>query len=146
MEIVKYSEQYEQDVIDMVSKFFEESLREYQDEIDLEAVNESIANYRDNSFLLLIDDKPVGMLAGIDITTPFNNDRVYQNMVWYVKPEHRAHSIDFLREAEKLLLKQGFAEIIISCLHNQKKDLMFALFQRGGYKAIETHFMKRLKL
>ena len=144
MNIEKYTERYKEDFLHLVKEFYEESLKEYDTNYSIEAVNNAIINAKDTTYLLIIDDKAVGVIAGMPVNSQISVDKVYQELIWFVSRTHRRHGVRFLLKIEKLLKKEGYVSIIMACMHNSKTDKLFGFYKRCDYIPFETHFLKRL--
>jgi len=144
MTIVNYIPTYKADVLELVSEFYEEALKENDGGLDIDTLNKTIEIYKDNSFLLIVENKCVGLIAGLTVHTPINADKVYQEIIWYVKKSYRKYGVRLLREVERILKEAGYTAVIMACLHNSKTDKLFNLYNRLGYKPLETHFRRDL--
>lgn len=144
MIVVPYDEQYRQDIIEVIRNFYEEAIKEYSAAIDADKLNQTIEQYKDNAFLLIINGKCEGVLAGMAITSPLNHKLVYQEIIWYVNKDHRKYGIFLLHKVEQELKARGFTQLIMACVFNSKTDKLFSLYERMGFKPFEAHFLKTL--
>ena len=144
MNIEKYTERYKEDFLHLVKEFYADSLSEYDGAFDIESVNNAIIKAKDTTYLLIIDGKAQGVFAGQTTSSPLNEDKVYQELIWFVSRTHRRHGVRFLLKIEKILKKEGYVSIIMACMHNSKTAKLFSFYKRCDYIPFETHFMKRL--
>jgi len=143
MRIETYEDKYEQDVIDMMLNFYKESLGEYGLKIEIPAVKATLDANRQTTFLMVVEGKAVGILAGIVVHPIMNGDTIFQELVWYMEHKYRTYGVIFLRKVEKALKQKGFTGIVMVCMHNSKTDKLFKFYQRAEYVPLETHFMRR---
>jgi hypothetical protein len=140
MLIVGYDLKYRADVVNLVEEFYNEALKENDGGLDINTLQQTIDIYKDNAFLLIVQDKCVGLIAGLTVHSPINADKVYQEIIWYVTKAQRRYGIYLLRQVELMLKAAGYSSVIMGCMANSKADKLFTLYQRLGYKPIETHF------
>jgi GNAT superfamily N-acetyltransferase len=144
MIITNYEHKYQADVLELVTEFYNEAMKDYDTGIDIDTLKHTIDIYKDNSFLLIREDKCIGLIAGLTGHSPINNDKVYQEIIWYVSKPYRRYGVHLLYEVERLLTARGYSSIIMACLHNSMTDKLFRLYERLGYKPVETHFRREL--
>jgi len=142
--IERYTTARYKEVLAIVRNFYEEALKEYGGNFDETIFNETVNKYKDNSFLLIIDDKCVGVLAGIETTSPLNRDKIFQEIIWYVNKPHRKYGVYFLNKAREMLRQEGYSAIVMACIHNLKTVQLFRFYERHGFIPFETHFLGRL--
>ena len=147
MEILRCNDllsKYKIDITGLVEEFFEESLKEYESGIDMKTLHKSMEIYKDDSYLMIVEDKCVGLIAGMTIHSPLNNDKIYHEIMWYVKKEYRRKGVFLLRTVEKMLRDAGYTSIIMTCMHNSMEAKLFHLYRRLGYEPLQTHFRRSL--
>ena len=144
MIIENYTEQRKDDVIRLVREFFDESLSEYNQRFELDALYKTIEEYRQHSFLLIIDGKCEGIIAGKEVSTPFSNERVFHEIIWFVSKPHRMRGVFLLNQTMKTLKDLGFTQIIMTLMHNSKTDKLWDYYCRLTFIPFETHFIKNL--
>lgn len=147
MKVIKADTNYYDDIIQLIREFNQESFYEYNNlPMDESYLIGSFIKFKDSSFCLIDDnDKCVGILAGQAIDNVINGTKWWQEIVWYVNKDYRLHGVRFLRKAEQMLKDDDFQMMIMVCLHNSKTDKLFRLYERTGFKAMETHFLKQLQ-
>ena len=144
MLIVPYDDKYKDGVIQVINNFYTEALSEYSSPIDKDVLSKTIEQYKDNTFLLLIEGKCEGIFAGITTTSPLNSDKVYQELIWYVNKPHRLNGVYFLRQVELILEGQGYKQLVMAVMANSKMDKITKLYKRMNFKLFEMHFIKTL--
>jgi hypothetical protein len=144
MTIIPYEDKYKNDIIAIVNNFYDEALKEYSGALSIDALNKAIEAYKDNSFLLIIDDKCEGIISGTIAQSPISEDKIYQEYIWYINEKHRRYGVLFLKRVMQMLKEQGYTQIIMACMHNSKTEKLFRLYERMGFKAFETHFLMQL--
>lgn len=144
MIIERFKPERWQDVVDIVRNFHEESLKEYEQAFDINVLNATIDRLKDQAFLLIVDNKCEGLIAGQVVTPPFSTDKIYQEMIWFVNKEHRQHGVHLLNKALELLKADGFKAMVLCCMANSKTDKVTKLYERMGFMPFEQHFMRSL--
>jgi len=144
MRIERYSDQYENDVRWLVREFQRESLDEYGLTFNDEALIRTIKEIKDQIFILIIDDRCEGVLAGKEVQTPQSNDKCWHEVIWFVSKKHRKYGLRLLDAVKAILKAEGFTSIVMVYMHNSKSDKLHRLYTRLGYRAMETNFIGRL--
>ncbi len=145
MNIAAYDIKYKDDILGLVDDFYNEALKDMDSKIDMATLNKTLEVYKDNLFLLIVEDRCVGLIAGLQAHSPINSDKVYQEIMWYVKKSHRKYGGYTLREVQKILAAAGFTSIIMALLHDSKTEKLQKLYRKMGYTPVETHFRLALK-
>jgi len=144
MRIESYTEQRKDDVIRLVREFFDESISEYNQRFELDALYKTIEEYRQHSFLLIIDGKCEGIIAGKEVPTPLSSNKVFHEIIWFVSKPHRMRGVFLLKQAMQTLKELGFTQIIMTLMHNSKTDKLWDYYTRLNFIPFETHFIKTL--
>lgn len=144
MTIILYDDKYKEDLKALVGEFFESILRVYSTEIDIDIVLKNVEANRQTVFLMLIDGKCEGALGGITTSYTFNNTQVFQEMLFYVNEGYRYHIPKFIDGVQRMLRGMGFKVMVMSYLHDFKSNGLLKLYERMGFKTIETHVMRNL--
>jgi len=142
--IERYTDQYEADVHRLIKEFQDESLEEYGVSFNDRALSDQLAMHQNQTYLLIMDGKAQGILAGKEVRSPISTDRVWHEMVWFVSKKSRRYGLKLLSAVKQVLKAQGFKTIVMVYMHNSKSDKLHRLYTRLGYKAMETNFIGRL--
>lgn len=142
--IERYSPAYYDDVVSVIYNFYEEALKEYSKKIDQASVDSAIERLKDDAFLLIVNGKCEGVLAGVVTQFPISNKKVYQESIWYVNQAFRKYGVKLLKQAQDMLKAQGFTSLVMVCLHNSMTEKLFRFYQRLGFVPLETHFLRSL--
>jgi GNAT superfamily N-acetyltransferase len=144
MIIERGSEERYKEALEVIKNFYEESLHEYDTRLDEKKLIDSFDKYKYGSFLLIINGKCEGILAGVGVTSPLNNDMIYQEMIWYVNKPYRKYGVYLLNKAQEILKQEGYKAIIMVCLYNSMTDKLIKLYEKMGFKMFESHFIRNL--
>jgi hypothetical protein len=144
MIIERGSKERYQEALDLIKSFHKEALSEYALKIDEDALISFFDKCVTQSFLLIIDNKCEGLIAGQEITNPVSGERVFQETIWYVNEPFRKYGVYLFNKAQEILKLEGYAAIIMVCLANSKTDKLFKLYERMGFVPMEHHFIRRL--
>lgn len=95
---------------------------------------------------MFVGDVLVGMLIGTVAPQMMTETTVAQEIMWYVKPEHRkgTGSVRLLLEFEAWAKKHGADGIIMASFAATGERKLGEFYSRRGYKPLETHVLKRL--
>jgi GNAT superfamily N-acetyltransferase len=144
MEIVRGSAQYYDDVAELVKQFHEEALNEYGFKLDRTALLKTMEDLRDEAFLLIIDGKCQGLIAGKGTKTPTGVDNIWHEVVWFINEKHRKHGLHLLDKALDTLKSEGYTQIVMVLMENSKAAKLSKLYERLGFLPLERHFIKKL--
>lgn len=145
MRIEAYSDRYFLDVVKLVENFHKEAVCEYDIELNLNSLIDTIKTGDPNSaFLLIVDERCEGILYGARFKSMTSGKHIFQETIWYVNQPFRRYGIKLLREAEKMLKLGGVSIMIMAVLENSKTEKLKAFYERLGFKPMETHFVRSL--
>jgi len=144
MTIERYSDQYRDDVQRLVRNFQDESLEEYGLSFNDQALLDTIDALKDQAFLMILDGKCEGLLAGKEVRSPISTDKVWHEVIWYVNKHCRRYGLKLLNTARAVLKAEGFTAIVMVYMHNSKSDKLHRLYTRLGYRPMETNWIGRL--
>lgn len=144
MNIEPYSDNYFLDVVRLIEGFHQEAVKEYDMGINIDSIIETVKDQRENAFVLVVDGKCEGVIAGRVFKSMLNDGAIFQETIWYVSPSFRRYGVKLLREAEKILKSRGVSIMIMVALENSKADKLRKFYNKLGYKRMEEHFMRAL--
>jgi hypothetical protein len=149
MRIEHYTEAYKADVICLIEKFHVSFLQGYDKEIYGASVLETIAQFSgekaSNAFLLIDGSKCVGLIAGIELKSYLNDNRIYSEIFWFIDEPFGMFAAWFIENVERLLKEQGFRIIVMAVLNSDKAEKVKRMYEATGYKYLESHYMKVLE-
>ncbi len=145
MQVETYSIKYYDDIVNIVENFHKEALCEYTELFDkavlMATITDLSKNNRTHSFLLIIDGKCQGLIAGMELPALYNKNRIFQELIWYVNPDFRLNGVVFFNKTMDMLKEEGLNKIIMGVLENSKADKLKELYNRIGLKLFETHWI-----
>ena len=148
MHIETYTDQYYLDVVKIAQNFHTESIKEYDDAFDPDAVIDMILKLKDNqaenAFLLIIDGRCQGMLAGIEAPSLINKKRIFQELIWYVNEPFRRYGVVMLNKVREILKERGFETMVMAVLENSKTEKIKRLYESMGFRPFEVHYIGAL--
>ncbi len=96
----------------------------------------------DKACVLVAGDRPEGVLMACAFDHPFGAGRIAKETVWYVTPSARGRgAIRMLDAYETWARSVGCVSAGMASLATNDVS---SLYERRGYCAVETHFMKPL--
>ncbi len=148
MIIETYSEKYYSDVVRLIENFHDEAIQYYDEGLDKDVLTNTILaigqDNSNNAFLLIVDNRCEGILAGIESPALLNKKRIYQELIWYINKPFRKYGVNLLKAVEARLQAQGYNTIIMGVLENSKTKTIKKLYERMGFKLFESQYIKGL--
>ncbi len=132
------------EILDLVRAFHKEALSEYALKIDEDTLIKFYDKCIGQTFLLIIDNKCEGLIAGQETINPVSGERIFQETIWYISEPFRKYGVYLFNKAQEILKQEGYAAIIMVCLANSKTEKLFKLYERMGFIPMEHHFIKKL--
>ncbi len=96
-------------------------------------------------FLLVEHESITGFLAALKYPDINSGELVATEMAWFVKESQRGRGLLLLREFEGWAKEEGCKLITMGYLKDLMPDKVERLYERMGYKAIETHYIKEIE-
>jgi GNAT superfamily N-acetyltransferase len=108
----------------------------------------SFMNDADKILLVIEDKEIVGMLGASVTESYFSNDRIAQELVWFVDPKYRGHrdSIKLIDAYERWAKMSKCSVIQLSTILDLVEGKVEKFYNRRGYKRVESAFIKELQL
>lgn len=143
--IENYSDKYLSDLITIIENFHRESIKEYDSEINKRILIEKIksSDPRD-AFMLILNGKCEGILYGLVVTSPTSGKQIFQEVIWFVNERFRIYGVTLLKKVEKILKSRGISIMIMAVMENSKTEKIKSLYERLGFKKMETHYTKEI--
>ena len=136
---------YEQALV-LLEEFHAEALSAFGIEFDEDRARYTINEVRENSFILEIDGEMQGLIAGKIVEYPLQNDKIFQEMIWYVRKEFRGkHGLKLLHHLETWCKENNMNILIMAHMSNLKSAKIERYYNRIGYQLMESLYVKRLK-
>jgi len=144
IKIIGWHPSFLEDVRRLCKEFSDESLNEYGLGVDEKRLDEMIEICKNISFFLLIDGKPVGVIAGMMVNNLTNGKPAVQECVWYVEKAHRAHGKLLMNEFEGLAKDLGAESVVMGLMCNSMSERLDKFYTRLGYRKFEVQYIKEL--
>jgi hypothetical protein len=91
------------------------------------------------------DSQIVGMAGGVSSPIYFNHSvTLGQELFFWINPESRGGGLRFKKSLEQYARDIGCEAWIMIALHSIRPDATGAFYRRGGYRAAEQNWIKRL--
>lgn len=111
-----------------------------------ETVNAFLSAPKEERIIILaiVDDKPVGMLAGMISELLINRMKIASEVMWWMDPEYRGSrvSLELLDAYEFWATKCGANVIQLSTVETEQAERIGKLYNRRGYKLTERGYIK----
>ena len=141
MEIRLWESRDTEGALVLLKEFHKESLDKYgffcNDVIALKVLH----TFEGVSLVMYMGDELVGVLAGKFSVYPGNDERLYQEVLWFVKKEHRKHSSKMIDALEYQCRDWGIGKVVMSYFGHINLD---RYYKQRGYEFLEAHYIKSL--
>jgi len=145
MRVEQYSEKYHEDLILLVDKFSTEYVSLFDPDYSKLSVEDTISKFPKELIFLLVDGgQAVGVIAGISVPNRYNTKKLYEEILWYVEPNHGKYAFWFVEQVEKKVKAMGFSGLIMSVLNSPKGEKIKRIYEKIGYQYLESHYIKNL--
>ena len=150
MQVEHYSKERKEEVLQLVEELHREVLGEWVGLIDRSEVERVIEadeslGLEGNAFLMVVDGRCQGLLYGAVWPVRVNKKTFFQETFLWVREAYRSQSMRFLREVEEILRFRGIDLLVMTVLENYKSAGLKKLYERMGFRVMETHFVKELQ-
>jgi GNAT superfamily N-acetyltransferase len=93
--------------------------------------------------IFILDDNH-GFIGGLKYPDPNTGELTATEMFWYVDKPRRGKGLTLLKKFEQWAQDQGCKNAIMVHLTDIMPSALKRIYQRKGYREIETHFFKEL--
>jgi len=134
------------DLESCIPLFFEFNSRYKVPETDfnVETVTHTAKLILGSHLMMVIDDNGIqGGIAGLILPSLFGSDVFFQELMFFVRKEHRRHTVRLLRETEDICKVEGINKVILGHF-DYEKDKIKKFYGLMGYTYLETQYIKRL--
>jgi GNAT superfamily N-acetyltransferase len=131
--------------VELIRTFQKNSLNDYNLYFD-EAYSNAILNKSvDTTLVAEVEGQVVGLISGLIVNYPLNDQKIFQETIWFVAEKYRNVGIKLLKELERVAKeKWGCAKLVMVYIGNSKPDKLHKFYERIGFRMLETHFIKEL--
>lgn len=146
--IQHYSDKYREAVSKLVKEFLDTKAGGRLAQIDDKILSATIGTFEGenskNAFLLLDEDKVVGLLFGVEVPMKHNSEKVYQEILWYIQKPHGHKAKYLINEVHRRLKARGFSTVVMTIFEAINAERIEHLLDQFGYKKLETHYISTL--
>jgi len=133
--------------IDGLSKLFElfikESMGKYNFIFEVNKATETLSTIiKDHLCLVMDEGELVGGFGGLKTSSFMHPDTIMQEIFFYIKPEYRSKTVQFLNKIEDESTALNIKTIVVG--HPEDNERFGKLLELKGYKPLERHYIKRL--
>lgn len=132
-----------------MGEFYKEGVYEHGLGYDAKTVKDTSEYLFTNGLNLVVEDEGeiVGLMSGVVVPFFMNaNAKVWQEIIYYIRPEKRAGTIGLrlFKEMERYAKEKGCSHVLMAHLANMNCEKMAHLYTRQGYKEMERQYLKIL--
>ena len=137
------------EVLNMTRDFHREGIAEHGLGYDERSARQTALGifYTGISLILEGDKGEVcGVLGGFLVPFCLNHNlRVFQEILFYIKPEHRkgTQALRMIKELEKVCKERDCTHILLAHLHGNNVNLG-RVYERKGYKLMESQYLQKI--
>ncbi len=131
----------------LLKEFQKEGPDEYGLQCDDNVARGTIIRQMPDSLVLEANGFIVGMIGGMVTHYPLNNDKVFQESIWYVKKDHRGrmYGDKLLKALEERCKARNIKKIVMAHTGNVMPAEIKRFYEKKGYKYLESHYIKRVR-
>ena len=130
-------------ILDLISAFHKEKLNDFGVYCDDIVAKELMPKLIPTSLVLEIDNKILGVIAGIVTSHIVSSDPLMQEVIWYVSKDYRRYGIRLYKEFEKWCTEIGMKHLVM--VNMGGRDSTFKKFyENKGFRLLETQYIKAL--
>jgi len=148
MNIETYSDKYQKDVEALIDNFYLEAIHYHNTGLDKDVLARTVMTIGTaqggNAYLLIVNDRCEGILAGIEIPNMINKKRIFQELIWYINEPFRRYGVALLKRVQESIKAQGFEMMIMGVLENCKTEKIKRLYERMGFALFESQYIRSL--
>jgi GNAT superfamily N-acetyltransferase len=90
------------------------------------------------------DGEITGTIGGCKYPDPNSGEMLATEFFWFVNPESRGDGLKLLKTFEKWAEEEGCKKVIMVHLSDSMPEKVKHIYERFGYKAAETHYIKEV--
>lgn len=132
-------------VLVLLKEFQEESLDEYGLFCDEQVARKMMLEYEGNTLIMESENAIIGVIAGFVASYPLNEEKVFQEAIWYVRKGYRTHGVKLLRALESWCWRRGIKKVVMVHMANSMPEKLKRFYESLGYRPLETHYIKEIK-
>ncbi len=143
--LVRLGTQEDFDSVDILLKeFHAESLTDYNILYNEKIMRLLMDKFLGSSFVLEDNGKIVGVLGGLITVYPLNNEKMYQEFVWFVSKKYRWHGARLYFRMITYCKENGIHKVLMGNLGNNNCERFDKFYEKMGFKLLEKHYLKDL--
>lgn len=141
--IIPYQDSYFEDVCLLCEEYSKEYLK-FNNKFNLD-FRRARELAKDNCFLMFKNNILVGILGGVIINSLLSDDLIFQEVIFYVKPEYRKYSKELLKYMELHLKDIDVNLMAMNAPSSDNIDIIGRFYNIQGFKELERIYLKRLQ-
>uniref|UniRef100_A0A6M3JVN0 Putative acetyltransferase n=1 Tax=viral metagenome TaxID=1070528 RepID=A0A6M3JVN0_9ZZZZ len=137
------------DILDLISEFYEEGLKECGLNFTDYSLYKTAENFINNGIVIVVYDNDIliGLIGGMVIPSMFDEkEKIAQEAMWFIKKEYRNKelALDLLNRFEEEAKRFNAKHIIMVSLGNMKNEILDRFYKHNGYKLLENQYIKKV--
>ena len=136
------------DILDLISEFYEEGLKEYGLNFTDYSLYRTAEKFITNGIVIVVEDNEslVGIIGGAVIPSIFDEtEKIAQEMMWFIKKDYRKGELakDLLDRFEQEARDLGAKYITVAAMGNMRNEVLDRFYRHNGYMLMETQYLKK---
>ena len=132
------------DAEQLILSFVEEFLCYYGFRFSFNKAQIMMSACVENSLVLEMNNKLVGVIAGMPMPNMVDDTMIMSETVWYVLPEYRKYGLRLYFAFEKMVRSKGYNKLLMIHIGNSGAQILERFYIKHGFKLLEQHFIKEL--
>lgn len=95
-------------------------------------------------FGLFMGEELAGVMGALIFPEPNSGEKQAMEMFWFVTPKARGRGLSLLPKYEEWARAEGAKQICMAHLHDLQPERLKQLYERRGYRPMETHYLKEI--
>lgn len=131
-------------VLGLIHEFQEESLNKYSLFCNDDKAIKLMKSVYKTALVMTIDEKIVGVIAGVIGQSMVSVEPVMQELIWFVSKGYRKYGCKLLKRFEQFSKDRGCKQLLMVHLGNTNREIMECFYKRSGYELMECQYIKCL--
>ena len=131
-------------IVPMFVSFIETNMKSMIINFDIDVATQAMINLIHLHLVVVmeIDGKVFGGIGGLIITPSTSSEKIFQELFFYVHPDHRDKTLLLLKATEGICKQHEVKRIVIGSFGESKA--LDRWYRMKGYRLLETHFTKEV--
>jgi len=131
-------------ILDLIHEFHTESLDEYGLSCNDSVAKVVMPELVETSMVMVHEGRIVGVIAGFFTTHILAEEKLFQEVVWFVSKNHRTGGVKLLKDMEAWCRNEGAKHMIMVNMSGERDKVFEKFYESQGYKLLEVQYIREL--